>query len=52
MQFSLNRYHHDNNKQKNLKSIKIRILRNLDLLLQIQHQELKVWCLANSLQEE
>ena len=31
---------------------KIRILRDLELLLKIRHQELKVWCLANNLCEK
>ena len=31
---------------------KIRILRDLDLLLKIRHQELIVWCLANNLGEK
>ena len=31
---------------------KIRILRDLELLLKIRHQELKVWCLANNLSEK
>ena len=31
---------------------KSRILRNLDLWLKIQHQELKVWCLAYNLHEK
>ena len=35
-----NRYHYDNNKQKNFEIDKIRILRYLDLLLKIRHQEL------------
>ena len=35
-----NRYHYDNNRQKNFEIDKIRILRDLDLLLKIQHQEL------------
>ena len=37
---------------KNFKLDKIRILRDLDLLLKIRHQELKVWCLANNLREK
>ena len=35
--------------KKNFKTDKIQILRDLDLLLKIRHQELKVWCLANNL---
>ena len=31
--------------KKNLEIDKIRILGDLDLLLKIRHQELKVWCL-------
>ena len=31
---------------------KSRILRNLDPLLKIQHEDLKVWCLANNLREK
>ena len=31
---------------------KIRILRGLELLLKIRHQELKVWCLANNLRKK
>ena len=39
---------------KNFKIDKIRILRDLDLdrLLKIRHQELKVWCLANNLRDK
>ena len=37
---------------KNMETDKSRILRNLDLLLKIQHWELQVWCLANNLREE
>ena len=37
---------------KNFKLDKIRILRDLDLLLKIRHQELIVWCLANNLREK
>ena len=33
---------------KNFKLDKIRILRDLDLLLKIRHQELIAWCLANT----
>ena len=37
---------------KKLEIDKSRILRNLDLLLKIQHKELKLWCLANNLREK
>ena len=37
---------------KKLEIEKIRILRDLDLLLKIRHQELIVWCLANNLLEK
>ena len=37
---------------KNFEIDKIRILLDLDLLLKIRHQELKVWCLANNLREK
>ena len=36
---------------KKLQNREIRILRDLDLLLKIRHQELKVWCLANNLRD-
>ena len=36
---------------KKLEIDQIRILRDLDLLLKIGHQELLVWCLANNLRE-
>ena len=35
--------------KKTFKIDKIQILRDLDLLLKIRHQQLKVWCLANNL---
>ena len=38
--------------KKNFEIDKIRILRDLDLLLKIWHQELKLWCLANNLREK
>ena len=50
--FWLNRYHYDNNKQKNFDTDLIRISRNLDLPLKIRHQEHEVWCLANNLREK
>ena len=37
---------------KKLQNREIRILRDLDLLLKIRHQELKVWCLANNLRDK
>ena len=37
---------------KKLEINKNRILRSLDLLLKIQHYELKVWCLSNNLREK
>ena len=37
---------------KKLQNREIRILRHLDLLLKIRHQELKVWCLANNLRDK
>ena len=37
------------NKEKNFEIDKIQILHNLDMLLKIRHQELNVWCLANTL---
>ena len=37
---------------KNFEIDKSRILGDLDLLLKIQHQELKVWCLANNLRKK
>ena len=37
---------------KNFEIDKIRILRDLDLLLKIRYQERKVWCLANNLSEK
>ena len=39
------------NSEKN-KTEKRRLLRDLDLLMRIRHQELKVWCLANNLSEK
>ena len=50
--FSKKRYHYDNSKQKTLKSINSEFFRDLDLLLKIRYQELKVWCLANNLREK
>ena len=38
--------------KKNFEIDKIRILRDLDLLLKIRHQELKVWCLASNLRDK
>ena len=37
---------------KNCEIDKRLILRYLDQLLKIQHQELKVWCLANNLRKK
>ena len=37
---------------KNFEIDKIRILRDLDLLLKIRHQKRKVWCSANNLREK
>ena len=37
---------------KKLQNREIRILRDLDLLLKIRHQELKVCCLANNLRDK
>ena len=37
---------------KKIESDKSPILRNVDQLLKIQHQELKVWCLANNLRKK
>ena len=37
---------------KNFEIDKSRILCDLDLLLKIQHYELKVWCLANNLRKK
>ena len=37
---------------KNIEISKIRILHDLDVLLKIRHQQLKVWCLANNLCEK
>ena len=37
---------------KNIEINKIRILHDLDVLLKIRHQQLKVWCLANNLCEK
>ena len=39
-------------KTKNFEVDKIQISRDLDLPLKTQHQELKVWCLANNLREK
>ena len=39
------------NSEKN-KTEKRRLLRDLDLLMRIRYQELKVWCLANNLSEK
>ena len=50
--FKKNRYHYDNNKQKNFEIGKIRILRYQDLLLKVRYQELIVWCLASDLREK
>ena len=52
MQLLVYRCHYDNNEQKNFQIDLIRISRDLDLLLKIRHQELKVWCLANNLREK
>ena len=38
--------------KKNFEIALIRISRDLDLLLKIRHQELKVWCLAKKLCEK
>ena len=38
--------------KKNFEIDKIRTLHDLDLLLKIRHQEVKVWCLANNLREK
>ena len=37
---------------KKIEIDKSRILCDLDQLLKIQHQELKVWCLANNLRKK
>ena len=37
---------------KNFEIDKRLILRDLDQLLKIQHQKLKVWCLANNLRKK
>ena len=47
-----NWYNYDNNKQKTLKLSKAEFLCDPDQLLQIQHEELKVWCLANNLRKK
>ena len=53
MRFLENRYQYDNNKQKkNFEIDKIRTLNDLELVLKIRHQEVKVWCLANNLREK
>ena len=52
LQCLVNRYHYDNSNRKTLKLIKAEFLRDLDLLLKSQHEQHKVWCLADNLCEQ
>ena len=52
LQCLVNRYHYDNSNRKTLKLIKAEFLRDLDLLLKSQHEQHKVWCLADNLHEQ